>query len=531
MRKRSLLLAFFFLCAVYFIACRKQMNPSWDVDVLTPLVKSTLNINNIIPDSILQHNPNNSLDIVYRSSLTSFSSNTLFAIPDTTLDTSYVSFFNVQILPGQPIFSKANTVKYSLGGAQLTNVTLRQGKIVLTIKSGLKGLVDFNYKIPSMKNPAGYVFDTTFTIPAATTGFPGIASLSIDLTGYQVDLTGPNKTSANTLTTGYSAIATPLPLGDTLDISFGDVVEIKNEFIGIVPEYAKGYFGHTFKTVGPDSTPFSLFNHIASGSLSLEDIDIGLSIQNSIGADARVTINNLSSINTKTNSTVPLSANSVVGTPINITRAVDNFGSVTPTTYSFSLTPSNSNIKAFFENMPDILSYKLGIEVNPLGNVSGNNDFLYYDKLMKTEMNMTIPLSIIANDLTLGDTVDFKMGKNSDNVNSGTLYLYIDNGFPFTAEAQLYLMDENFSIIDSLIDAPNIILAPDLDVNNVCIGKRLSVLSVPMNTDKMHQLRSAQKMYITLKFNTAGKPNYVKLYSTYEMNVKVVGEFNYTVGK
>jgi len=35
-----------------------------------------------------------------------------------------------------------------------------------------------------------------------------------------------------------------------------------------------------------------------------------------------------------------------------------------------------------------------------------------------------------------------------------------------------------------------------------------------------------------MKFNTAGQSkNYVKIYSFYEMNIKLVGDFNYTVGK
>ena len=532
MRKKIIFLLSVSLVAIYFVACRKQMNPTWDVDVLTPLIKSTLNINNIIPDSILQHNSNNSLDIVYKSSLTSFSSNTLFVIPDTSMETTYVSFATTTILPGQPIFSTSNVVKYNLHGAQLSDVILRQGKMVLMITSSLKGSSDFTYSIPKMKDANNIPFSKTITVPAAISSTsPGIALDTFDLSGYNVDLTGPTGTSVNTMTTSYSAIVTPLPFGDTLPINFGDVVSIKNQFIGIVPEYAKGYFGHSFINVGPDSTPFSLFDHISSGTLSLEDMNIGLSIENNIGADARLTINNLSSINTKSNSTVALSANSVIGAPINITRAVDNFGVITPTTYSFSLTPSNSNIKAFFENMPDMLSYKLGVEVNPLGNVSGNNDFVYYDKLMKTELNMTIPLSIIANDLTLGDTVDLGLGKNSGNINSGTLLVYVENGFPFEAEAQLYLLDSDMDIVDSLISTPNTILSPDLDANHICIGKRESRLVIPVDADKMGRMRHTDKMYIQLKFNTQGKPSYVKLYSTYEMKVKVVGEFNYTVGK
>ena len=144
---------------------------------------------------------------------------------------------------------------------------------------------------------------------------------------------------------------------------------------------------------------------------------------------------------------------------------------------------------------------------------------------------MTIPLSLIANNLTLADTMNFTMNANLANVNSGNLYLYFDNGFPFTAETQLYLMNNNSVITDSLITAPNIISSPSLDINYVCVGKKETKLTVAVDAIKMSKLRAAAKMYIKIKFNTANQPNYIKIYNFYQMNLKVVGDFNYTVEK
>ena len=61
------ILTFAYCLFAFVISCRKEnKKPSWDVDVIAPLVKSTLTINNLIPDSLLNINPDNSLDIVYR---------------------------------------------------------------------------------------------------------------------------------------------------------------------------------------------------------------------------------------------------------------------------------------------------------------------------------------------------------------------------------------------------------------------------------------------------------------------------------
>lgn len=530
MRNKAISFLTCFGLIVCLAACRKESKrPYWDVDILAPLVKSTLTINNILADSVLQKNPDNSLVLVYNYSLSAFNVDSLFRIPDTTLKNVYAAPVTYSVNPGGAIIpALSNPITYPLADAQLTYVTLREGRMLLTIKSQVKGLVDFTYVMPKVTDAFGNVFDTTVTIPAATASAEGTYSGEFDLSGYKVDLTGPAGTSFNVMITNYTAVLSPQnPTGIT--IAAGAKVDVANTFVGIIPQYAKGYFGHTITNIGPDTADFALFDHLVDGTIDLEDIDFRLNIENSIGADARLTLHDLASINSRNGNTVHL-ANSAVGSPLNINRSADNAGIVIPTTYSIAMTPSNSNIKPFLENLPDRLSYQLDLEVNPLGNVSGGNDFVYYGKLMKTDLNITIPLSLVANNLTISDTVAINTA-SLENVNSGTLYLYADNGFPFTAEVQLYLLDAGLNIVDSLVSAPNAVLAPLLDGNNVCQGKKMSVLVFDMDEDKLSLLNASDKIYIRVKFNTAEAPEYVKLYSFYEMDVKLVGDFNYTFGK
>ena len=61
----------------------------------------------------------------------------------------------------------------------------------------------------------------------------------------------------------------------------------------------------------------------------------------------------------------------------------------------------NSNIDAFIENLPDGITYDLDVTANPLGDVSNGNDFLYDDSRLTADLDVDIPLNIIATDLTL----------------------------------------------------------------------------------------------------------------------------------
>jgi hypothetical protein len=532
-KKYSLLLSVLILL-LFILSCSKERkSPFWDVDILAPLIKSTLSINNIVTDSLLHQNSDNSLDIVYNTNLNSFSLNSVFQIPDTAISSVFPIFTNtpINLSPCSIIIASINDeTKYKLNNVELTKVIIRSGKMKIFITNNIDGNIEFNYKLPYATSLlTGKVFDTTFIVPKrinSTT--PGVYSENFDLSNYTFDLKGVKGDSYNTIVKNISAKA-PCN-GPTITLNSGDYLKVENSFLGIVPEYAKGYFGTAERRVS-STTYFSLFKHIINGTLDLQSVKIGLSIENSIGDDARITIDTLSSINSRTGQPIFLK-HSIIGSAINLNRAVDNNGNVTPSTYSVSLTPTNSNIRDFVNNLPDKLKFAFDLNVNPLGtNVSGGNDFIYYGKYIKTDFNMTIPLSFIANDLTMADTLNFNFPSSANNVNSGNIYLYAENGFPFTAVPQLYLMDAKFNIIDSLISAPNLILAPPLDANFICVGKKTTKLTFSVNEQKMARLRAAGKVYITMKFNTAGQPKYVKIYSFYEMNIKLVGDFNYTIGK
>ena len=130
----------------------------------------------------------------------------------------------------------------------------------------------------------------------------------------------------------------------------------------------------------------NFLKQIIAGTLDLQDINLGISMENSIGADIKATIKNLKSVNTKTGNTVTLQ-HPIVNLPMNIDRAVNyGYNSVpqyAPTIKSYPFTNAVSNLAAFVSNLPDVLEYKVDIKLNPLGNISGSKDFIYRDASIK----------------------------------------------------------------------------------------------------------------------------------------------------
>jgi len=519
----------FLLCIFFTIhSCRKSNNSHlWDIDVLAPLVQSSFSINDILTDSLLSKNPDNSFDVVYNNSLSSFK---VISVPDTTIDTTFFSPFQVVLDSCDVIIPSNNDeTNFQIQPVQLTSIKIHSGKMRIHIENTSRKILDIRYQIPSA-TLGTYSFDVTVTVPAKSAGNPGMITTDFDLSGYTLDLRGKNKTKANTFVSSIGVKVNCNDIQKDTIFPFSDNIKISNSFISIEPSYAKGYFG---KITEPfyDTTDVALFNHITSGSLSLEDIKVGFNIENSVGVDAKFTLKQLQSINTKSTNQVSLSG-SIIGNSQNINRAADNNGIVVPATYTTSFTTSNSNIKSFFENLPDKMTYNMSFEINPLGNISGSNDFYYKDKSIKTNINVTFPLSLVANNLTMIDTVDFSLDtKSIQEINYGTLYLYANNGFPFYAQVQLLLMDNNFSVMDSLVTMPNTILPPALDQNYICIGKQKSKIALSLDVRRLNSIKSCKKISMKIKFNTAGTPNYVKIYDNYKLDVKLVGDFNYAIKK
>jgi hypothetical protein len=515
------------LIIVLFFSCKKDAGPYWDTEVMGPLVRASLSLDNLLPDSILQANPDSSLKIAYESDVYRLSMDTLFKIPDTTLKQSYTIPFGVTFTPGQTIVNNnLSETTYSLPSVQLRSSIIKSGQVHYKIKSLVKEVTTFVYSIPCAKLN-NVPFTINVEVPAAVGNIPGVYDQWFDLSGYVFDMTGVNHNKVNTLYTSFTAAISST--GHQVLVNNTDSLIIENSFHDVIPYYAKGYFGQNTFNIGPSEAEFTLFKRIIGGTIQLEDVNFNLKIENPIGLDARILINNLTSVNTRTGNTISLT-NSVVGSPININRAADNSGTVIPYTVNFPLTTSNSNIKQMIENLPDKLGYSMQIVSNPLGNISGSNDFIYSDHLLKASMNIEIPLSLVANNLTLADTLDLNISDSGlKNVKSGTFTLFADNGFPFEAGLQIYLLDASSAIADSIFANANSIDEAPVNSNLRVINKRLTRIDIPLSESKTELFRNTKKIMIKVKFNTSSQPQFIKIYSDYTFDIKMIGDFKYTV--
>jgi len=537
--KRPFLIALSVLCVAggFFISCKKAQ-PSWDTNILAPIITTSLSINNLVGDTLIHRNPDSSVSLVYDGTLYNLNTDTLIKMPDTTLLYPYVipPFSHFSVNPGQPVLPVNNsTTTYQISTVELKKATLQTGFVDIEVRSYINQPTDITYKVPSA-TLNGNPLVMYIRVPAVNGSSPGVARKTYSLADYSIDFTGPSHNTFNTLNTILSGIVDSA--AGVANINSGDSLNIIVKFYSVSPSYAKGYFGTVTKSYTAQA-PFPLFSRVIAGSLNLQNISVTMSLANYFGVDARLTLSQLASVNTHTGNTVNLTNASVINNAININRAVETFNPNAPTTpavQNFSLTPSNSNILQWVDNLPTRVNYSLQVTTDPLGNVSGSNDFAYSGNGIESHLNITVPLSLIATNLTLEDTlsVNFNGSAQAQQVKSGTFTLYADNGFPFSAGMQVYLLDSTMHIADSLMIGPQTIIAGTINNSNgIVVAPQNSVILMSLNTARTQLLLKTKHIIILSKFNmgcASCLPQvYRKIYSYYQLNVKLVGNFDYQI--
>jgi len=518
------------LLVLVFFSCRKETEkPTWDVDLLAPLLKTTLSLEDLLVDSIVQSNTDNSLKIVFETELFDLNPDSLVQIPDTSI----TEFFSVPVTltanPGNNFYSNDEEIDFNVkNGVELNFAKIESGFIEIEVFSDIEEKIIVEYFVPSAtKNGDTLVLEEI--IDAATPSQQGYLKKIIDLSGYDMDLTGISGVEVNTIYTKAHAIIDTLGAPVLIDVT--DLVVIYSQFVDIVPFYAKGYFGSQNVHFGPETTTTDAFDWITNGTIDLEQADVNFNIKNGIGVDAQIIFNQLETQNTHTATNVSLN-HSMIGSSVNVNRAQET-NSMPEVSYAnnyIDINTTNSNIDQLLEVLPNQFLYELDLAINPFGNISGSNDFFYKNHPIEANLNVEIPLSFAANNLTLVDTISVSLSddNSSSGLLGGSLFLYAENGYPFDAGIELELYDANMNFIKKLTTIDQFLAAP-VDAALKVTQKRASRITIPLSTSDIGDLFEAKKIVISLSFTTTAQPQFVKIYNNYKIDLKVVGDFGYTV--
>ncbi|MBL4667652.1 MAG: hypothetical protein JKY30_00095 [Flavobacteriales bacterium] len=341
------------IIVLLFFSCRKDFErPNWDIDLLTPLIKTTLTIEDLFTDSIVQTNPDTSLKLVFQTEIFNIEMDSLFQIPDTTITETYSFLFSSLASPGASFYSNDEEKTFNINnGVELNLIQVESGFIEIEVFSEIKEKIIVTYTIPGATRN-GDTLILNDIVPAATISQDGYLKKIIDLSGYDLDLTGISKSEVNTLVTRAEGVLDTNAAGPVV-ISGGSKITYKNKFVDVVPFFVRGYFGTQQLHFGPETTTTSAFSAITGGTLDLEQVDVNLEFKNGIGVDAQLILNQFSTTNTNTGMN-NLLIHSSIGTSLNLNRAqlTNTIPEVIYSSYNLDMNTVNSNIDQLTEIFP-----------------------------------------------------------------------------------------------------------------------------------------------------------------------------------
>jgi hypothetical protein len=515
------------LISCFCESCKEDRQTEWDTELLAPILLAEFSVGDLVPDSLIISQEGEPLVIRYKTTYNIIPDDSLLRIPDTLLANSISLPVTFGLPAGFQVANISQLIRFAYRDIQLTEALLESGSAQFKISNYLNDKVFLGYSFPKLTKNGIPVSFSNQVVEAGSVTNPTVVTNTIDLSQHNLDLRGDNNISSNQLRFLLDATLNPNGIGASV---FANVpfVTYENKFINLKPSFAKGYLGKT--TFSFDQSTALEFMRKFSGLIDLADLKLDLNLENSVGADFMLTIDEISA--SRGNNQLSLT-HPIIGSNQTIARA-QNYSyqnlPYRPTYRDYSFTTSNSNLKNMIELLPDQLNYRIKAEINPLGNVSSGNDFFYSSSNIKLNMTLEFPLRYAASAFTYSDTLKTEgiETQTSDPFKKGEFRLVAENGFPMNMLVQLILLDENKQFLDTLT-SNNPIAAASINAMQRVEMSRKSVIPFPI-TDKIKSSLSAVRyIAIKAKFDTEPSLQLLPIYSDYTLKLQLIGDGTYRI--
>ena len=438
----------------------------------------------------------------------------------TTITISDIGITNATaIFPEQQLTETLKEHSFDMGGAQIKEIGIKSGTVTIYVLSTLPN-GKMIYNIPSLKKNGLSFTSGEMLIPEANN--TELTAFEFNFQGYVLDLTGQNgRLGGDTINTIYTEAYTFIDsTGELETINYTDSFYSYVEF-DVTAEYAKGYLGQDTIEFGPETKELTLFNKINADIFDLEKADLKIKFENFIGADAEIEINDFSTSNFNTTvlAGVDQNGNTIIGHNYTIDRASLS-GNGLP--INQSITEIIIDADEMLEILPDKINTQATFYINPNGQAT-SDDFLYPDYPIKASMNMEIPLSFIAKNLTLIDTTEISIS-NQEDLEIDQLFITIKNGLPLDANLKLVLLDNQNLVIDTLLPGTTI-LAASTDANNLV--SQISTTTIQMDYTNFNNVK---KLISIASFNSTPINEFISIYNNYTIDITLSAKFKKTIG-
>ena len=432
------------------------------------------------------------------------------------------------VFPAQNLVERNDETKYTFGGAELTQVNVKTGSILMKVESSIEEAIILQYKIPqsSRSGQSGHIYKE-WKIPASPKGQRIYLEERFPIDGFVIHLYGEKNSVAPYFNHIYNELVAKIEYtGIERTLSLSDKIKIEFGLVDVIPELIIGDPGlHNFTI--KDSLELPALKNF-KGNLSLEDASLELNFYNSFGIESLITTNEIVGQNSGANKKVKLTS-TALSSPILLKRAVNLGTSLKPDEQILTLNKSNSNIKQFIENLPDRIVPNIQVKVRPNGTLNQSDFAFDYSKLL-VNFKLDVPLVVGLDNLTIAEVKKSKLFENDiiSNIKEAKLLVSANNDFPIEALLELEFLTDDGEVLATVFKNKNNVIK-DAEVDNVS-GKTVSPMSSELvailSREDMRAMQNATQVRVIAHFYTKDAKRY-KMYSDYGISLKITSDVIY----
>lgn len=377
---------------------------------------------------------------------------------------------------------------------------------ILFTQGSLRIIAQTNPIIPNLQFE-GEITLTSFTnngIPLSQTIQNGSSSQLISIAGYSAVLTDNLFEAQVSVRVRSGATPSAVPPGTQFNFTL--------DFAGLNFDYVKGFFGDQTADLPDETLEIGAFENIFDDvDVSLASPKISFVVINEYGIPVNVIFNTLEARNSGGSLAVQLNPASPIVTNVPETMGDSAFTTVAVT-----------NARALLDFAPTEFYYNVSARINQ-GLTDGEN-FCKSDAELNVRMSVEVPFIGNASNIILQDTVDLDLGDfESSEIEDALLRIATVNHLPLNATLQLYLLNEDLTQLDILLD-PNdnrIIEGAATDASGTPTSPGEKVMEISISKEKINKLFDASKLVIVAELETADNPKDVKFRAADKLEIKV----------
>jgi len=490
-----------------------EINPEYAV----PLIKSELSLDDLVKKSagfVKKHN-DGFVSLIYRGTVYSTTANNAVPIPNQFFDVTYVltsaqaaalSSGQSQTIP----FKLSN--QFYIGAREIDSLWIKSGNLAASISSKIKTGGNLKLIIEDATKSGSKL---SLDIPFSYSGSPVTTSKNTSLEDYHWNMSkiSPFFNVVN--------ISFELTLNGTTEIiNANEDFRIDIGTSNIKYERFYGYVGSVNLLNTKDTIDLSIFDKATNGQFTIDDAKIKIVCGNSFGADIKAGFTQLAGYSPG------VYQEDINGLPASLPIPVPNYSQIGQTLYdSVVIDKTNSNLVSVVNKSPKKVIYQVYFDLNPNGKKQRN--FLTEKSQFECIVDVELPLYGSARDFVLESEDSAKLDFDSEDLIESMLLRFTGvNGYPIQLETQLYLINANNQIFDSIftdrsykfLEAAQIGLDGKVTIPT---KKTTDIVFDALRAKRLADLRKIKTRVVLGTTNSGGIYPNVKLYSNYILGISI----------